>query len=204
MEAAVTHDTPLKKHATLRVPRTADLTGAAVTAVFLIAGCAARPLPPPTKRPPPPPTRDFALLSSLGEESGLKITAVDNIPLEQLAASGRRPANAPAGLHSGMGVWLTPGIHLIHVQYARNIASGISFTQGNLRVAVAPGHTYIVRPGATSDFGAVSFALIDHGTAFPIRCLPWHIGQTTALDARGRRTEFSVVDVLACREYSPP
>lgn len=185
-----------------RLAGIALLTGAAV----LLAGCAApRAAPPVLKRspPPPPPTaRDFALLSTLGEESGIKVTAIDNIPLAQwsAAAAGRR---APAALPSSLGVWLAPGTHLIHVQYARNIESGISFTQGNLRVSVAAGRTYIVRPFVTTDFGQVSFSLIDHGSAFPQRCLPGALSQATPLDARGRRSEFGFVDIVACREYRP-
>lgn len=169
-------------------------------AALLLAGCVAPLPPPPPKRPYVPTARDLALLSSLGEESGIKVTAVDGVALDKV---GRRPANAPAGMNHNLGVWLSPGVHLIHVKFARNIASGISFAQGNLRVSVAAGRTYIVRPYVTTDFGEVSFSLIDHGTAFPLRCLPHSINQTRPKDARGRRAPFAAADILACRERAP-
>lgn len=152
----------------------------------------------------PDDTRPRAAVEPLGDESGIKVTAVDGVPLDKLGATGGRPANAPVGMHSNMGVWLSPGFHLVHVRFARNTASGISFTQGNLRVAVAAGRTYIVRPVVTSDFGEVSFTLIDHGATFPIPCLPWSISQTRPTDGRGRRARFTPADILACRDRSSP
>ncbi len=147
-------------------------------------------------------TRDLALLSTLGDESGIKITAVNHQPLSAPGPALARPDDAPAGLHSGLGVWLRPGVHLIHVQYARNIESGISFTQGHVRVAVTAGHTYIVRPHATADFGEVSFTLIDHGRSFPLRCLPARLGELQPRDARGHRRPFTQEDLRRCRESS--
>ena len=145
-------------------------------------------------------TRDLALLSTLGDESGIKITAVNYQPLSAPGPALAHPADAPAGLHSGLGVWLRPGVHLIHVQYARNIESGISFTQGNVRVSVAANRTYIVRPLVSSDFGAVSFALIDHGSNFPLHCLPARVGEAQARDTRGHRIGFTQEDLRRCRE----
>lgn len=143
-------------------------------------------------------TRDLALLSTLGDEFGIKITSVDHQPLAAPGPALARPIDAPPGLHHGLGVWLRPGIHLIHVQYARNIESGISFTQGKLRVAVAAGRTYVVRPFASSDFGEVSFALIDHGRGFPLHCLPAVLVNAQPLDARGHRLPFTQADLHRC------
>ncbi|MGQ0619808.1 MAG: hypothetical protein ACT4QA_07820 [Panacagrimonas sp.] len=145
-------------------------------------------------------TRDLALLSSLGDEPGLKITVVDDVPFDQGSPVGRQPSDEPAGMNSSLGVWLIPGFHLIHVQYVRNIEAGISFTQGDVPFRVLAGHTYMVRPVITTDFGKVSFTVIDYGVSFPIACLPASINKTKQPDAKGKRAKFTRDDILACRK----
>lgn len=178
-----------------------------VAALLLLAGCVTS--PPQQQRHPQRPrietTRDLALLSSLGDESGVKVTSIDGVPFDggNGGRMGRHPRDPPVGMNSSMGVWLSPGFHLLQVQDVRNVEGGISFTRGDIPVRVSAGHTYIVQPVLAPDFGKVSFSVIDHGASFPIGCLPWSIGMTKPPDASGKRARFTRADILACRERTP-
>ena len=158
------------------------------------------------KRPAPPSpraesVRELALLSILGDEPGIKVTAVDGIPLGQGKQVGRKPVNAPPSLISGAGIWLSPGVHLLHVQYARNIGAGISFVQGNIRVTLEAGHTYLVHPSVKSDFGKVAFSLADYGNSFPVTCLPSSISAASQAGANGKPVKkVTRANIRACQQ----
>lgn len=143
--------------------------------------------------------RELALLSLVGDEPQVKVTAVDGVQLKGNRV-GRFPADAPPGMNTNAGVWLSPGLHVVHVQYIRNISSGVSFTQGDVSIHVLAGHTYIVHPSVASDFGKVSLSVLDYGTGFPVRCLPWNIGMAKPVGANGKRAKFVRADILACRQ----
>lgn len=169
-----------------------------------LSGCAASWPSPERPAPPPPPPRGVALLSTLGDESGLRVTAVEGLraapPLRAGSAPADGPVDAPAAIDARMGFWLVPGQHVIRVQYVRNIESGISLAQTDLPITVRAGRTYILRPLVGSDFGKVGFTLIDHGPAFPVRCLPWSISDRRIPDARGERAPYGRADIEACRQ----
>lgn len=182
------------------VARLSAAAAVAGGALFLLAGCITRPQQPSRVET----MRDLALLSSLGDETGVKVISVDSIPLAKGGPVSRHPSDAPAGMNSSLGIWLSPGFHLIQVQYVRNIEGGISFTKGEVPLVASAGRTYIAHAAVASDFGQVSFTLIDHGASFPIGCLPWSISMAKPPDARGKRAGFTREDILACRKRTPP
>lgn len=162
---------------------------------LLLGGCAT-----PRKPSPIDTVRDLALVSVLGEETGVKIVAIDGVSLSAGARIGRRPIDAPPGVHDGIGVWLTPGLHLIQAQFVRDIEGGISFTKVELPVVLTAGRTYIPYAVASSARGQTAMALADHGARFPVNCLPAAINETRPRDARGRRAGYTRTDLIACRQ----
>ena len=162
---------------------------------LLLGGCGT-----PRKPAPIDTVRDLALVSILGEESGIKIVAIDGVMPSAGAPIGRRPTDAPPGVHGGIGVWLRPGSHLIQVQFVRDIEGGISFTKVELPVVLRAGRTYIPYALAASARGQTAMALADHGAHFPVDCLPATLNESRPRDALGRRTKFTRADILACRQ----
>lgn len=172
-----------------------------------MAGCASfEPLPAHTLRHRPSPVvqdpRGFALLSSLGVVPRLRVTHVDELAL----ASGRLTGpvqvggvTSPAAGSTELGVWLTPGFHVIRVEFIRNIEAGISFTRAELPIQVFAGHTYIVQPQVTTDYGRVSFSLADQGRAFPLHCLPGSVLSATRPGPDGIRSPYTDSDLQTCR-----
>ncbi|MGH8516018.1 MAG: hypothetical protein ACREUE_01025 [Panacagrimonas sp.] len=146
--------------------------------------------PPPLQRPPP------ALLSVLGDTPELRVTAVDNVPIQQIPERALlRDPRATTAKGSVVGVWLTPGAHLVHSQYVRNMEGGINLSQGNVRLVTAAGHTYLIHPIARSERAKGSFEIVDLGVSYPQVCLPGVLDNARRADS-GRR--FSRNDVQAC------
>lgn len=156
-----------------------------------VAAAETRPLRPPLARPQP------ALISIWGDTPELRVTAVDNVPIAQIPERALlRDPNATAEKFSVVGVWVTPGAHLVHSQFSRNMPDGINLSQGNVRVVVAAGHTYLIHPQLRTARGRASFEALDLGTGFPQVCLPGVIDNATRA-ATGRR--FSGEAVGECR-----
>lgn len=171
---------------------------------LLPSACAAPPAPAPRlkerpraavpSRPQPP-----ALLSYFGDEPTLKVTAVDNVPWEQLPESSLlKSPNAPAGRSAAIGAWIAPGARLVHSQFVQNIDGGVSFVQGNVRLTAISGHTYLMRPVISSNRGKVSFAAIDYGANFPQSCLPGAISRAKPAGAAVRGMRFTHDEITAC------
>ena len=146
--------------------------------------------PPVLERPPP------ALLSILGDTPELRVTAVDNVPIAQIPERALlRDPRATTEKGSVVGVWLTPGAHLVHSQFVRNMDDGINLSQGNVRLVAAPGHTYVIHPNVRSVRGKAAFEIVDQGTSYPQVCLPGVLdNERRALT--GER--FAPRDVAAC------
>ena len=182
-----------------------------------LTGCA--PFPPQASRgsfasrPPAFPRTasitDHGFVSVLADTPGATVITVNSFDLQDHHIAAWQPADARFGPTREAGIWLPPGRHVVEVQYVRDIATGVSLTRGQVPFAVKAGHTYIVRPQVRSDFGKVSFAVIDHGTDFPAQCLPWSIQQARrALAANGgvspgRPAGVTGADILACRQNRP-
>lgn len=166
----------------------------------LLSGCATQWEPPRSAsvRTPPAP-RGEALVSSYGEESGLKIVSVRGLQAPPQRQPGLGAVDAPAAVDTRMGFWLTPGRHVLSLQYVRNIATGISLMKADLPVTVQAGRTYVLRAVPTTDFGKSGFTLVDYGGNFPVRCLPWSIREAQVPDARGERRPFTRQHIDACR-----
>lgn len=165
-------------------------------ALAALAGCARSWTAPPAPRH----THELALVSSLGEEAGLKLTAVDGQRLDGASTAREQPVDVAQDFDPRMGLWLASGAYVLGVQYVRNIEAGISLTQADVPVRVRAGRTYLLRPQVTSDYAVASFTLADHGAAFPLRCLPWTLRQARLPDARGRRAPLSRADIESCRQ----
>ena len=146
---------------------------------------------PPLSRPPP------ALISIWGDTPELRVTAVDNVPIARIPERALlRDPNATAAKYSVVGVWVTPGAHLVHSQFTRNMPDGINLSQGNVRVVTAAGHTYLIHPQLRTTRGKAAFEIVDLGADFPQVCLPGVIDNTKRA-TRGQR--FSAEDIGACR-----
>lgn len=171
---------------------------------FLPSACAA-PAPTPQLKPERPraaaPARQQppALLSYFGDEPTLKVTAVDNVPWEQLPETSLLKApNGPAGRAGAIGAWIAPGARLVHSQFVQNINGGVSFVQGNVRLTAISGHTYLMRPVISSNRGKVSFSVIDYGANFPQACLPGAISLAKPAGASVRGMRFTHDEITAC------
>ncbi|MCC2658904.1 MAG: hypothetical protein K0Q76_4012 [Panacagrimonas sp.] len=159
--------------------------------VAISARAERRPRHPPVLERPPP-----ALLSVLGDTPELRVTAVDNVPIAQIPERALlRDPRATTEKGSIVGVWLTPGAHLVHSQFVRNMADGINLSQGNVRLVAAPGRTYMIHPNVRSVRGKAAFEIVDQGTAFPQVCLPGVLDNAQRAQ-NGER--FSPRDVGAC------
>jgi hypothetical protein len=164
--------------------------------VVAVAAAETRPARPPLSRPPP------ALISIWGDTPELRVTAVDNVPIAQIPERALlRDPNAIAAKYSVVGVWVTPGAHLLHSQFTRNMSDGINLSQGNVRVVTAAGHTYLISPQLRTLRGKAAFEIIDLGTRFPQVCLPGVIDNFKRA-ASGQR--FSGEDIGACRRGRVP
>ncbi len=185
------------------------VTGLAACLV-LLGACAATPVPrqklklhrPPPSPPPAVQHLPPATLSRFGDEPELKVSAVDNLPWEQLASGLLlRDPMAPGGDSSAIGVLLVPGVHLIHGKYVRNIEGGVTFVQGSLRLTAQPGHTYMMRPTAGSERGKVSFSMVDYGVAFPTVCLPGAINNALQPGQKPQqRARFTHDQITRCAQ----
>lgn len=174
--------------------------GALAGIAILLAGCAA-----PAPQAHSKSMHDLALLPGLGDEPGAKVSHIDGVALDGGHGTvGLHPSDEPSGMNSSIGVWLSPGRHLIKAQYVRNIVGGISFARGDVSVTLAAGHTYMVHPIVDSDFAKVYFSVVDYGKSFPIRCLPWSISIAKQSNESVKRVRFTHADILACRERSSP
>lgn len=167
--------------------------------MLALAGCAAR-LPPP---PPQDTVRDLALLSVLGEQSGVRVIAVNGRSLASGLPVGRKPLDEPVGIDPGAALWLAPGFHRIELQFVRDIDGGISFTKVEVPATLAAGRIYIARPLDAAQRGAVAFSLVDYGGSYPLECLPWSVHASRARDSQGRRQPFTRADLLDCQAQSP-
>jgi hypothetical protein len=146
--------------------------------------------PPVLERPPP------ALLSVLGDTPELRVTAVDNVPIAQIPERALlRDPRATTEKGSVVGVWLTPGAHLVHSQFVRNMEDGINLSQGNVRLVAAPGHTYMIHPNVRTVRGKAAFEILDRGTSFPQACLPGVLDNERRAQTGGR---FAPRDIAAC------
>lgn len=164
----------------------------------LLAGCAAGPVLQRTF-PDPPPRLAPALFAFLGDEPGLTVSTVDGVPWQRLAdVSVLRDPNVPIGKYRDLGVWLAPGLHVVHAKYFRNIVGGVTFVQGDLRVNARSGHTYMIRPSFASENGKVSFTVIDYGMAFPQACLPGAISNAKQLGQGIRYERFAHDEIVRC------
>lgn len=167
---------------------------ACVGACYVAVTSAAQPRPqrpPPLERPPP------ALLSILGDTPELRVTAVDNVPIAQIPERALlRDPRATTAKGSVVGVWLTPGAHLVHSQFVSNMEGGINLSQGNVRLVAAAGHTYLIHPSVRSERAKASFQIVDQGTSFPQVCLPGVLDNARRAETGAR---FSRNDFLACQ-----
>lgn len=166
---------------------------ACVGACYVAVTSAAQPRPerpPPLQRPPP------ALLSVLGDTPELRVTAVDNVPIQQIPERALlRDPRATTAKGSVVGVWLTPGAHLVHSQYVRNMDNGINLSQGNVRLVAVAGHTYFIHPTSRSERAKASFSIVDQGPSFPQVCLPGVLDNARRAESGAR---FSHNDIGAC------
>lgn len=169
------------------------LLGAGVAVLSAGAASAAtrKPERPPVLQRPPP-----ALLSVLGDTPELRVTAVDNVPLAQIPDRALlRDPRATTERGSVVGVWLTPGAHLVHSQFVSNMADGINLSQGNVRLVAVAGHTYFIHPNIRSERAKASFDIVDQGTSFPQVCLPGVLDNAERARTGAR---FSRQDIAAC------
>lgn len=156
-----------------------------------VAAADPRPERPPLSRPQP------ALISIWGDTPELRVTAVDNVPIAQIPERALlRDPNATAAKYSVVGVWVTPGAHLVHSQFTRNMPDGINLSQGSVRVVTAAGHTYLIHPRLRTSRGKAAFEIVDLGPRFPQVCLPGVIDNFKR-ETSGQR--FSAQDIGACR-----
>ena len=180
----------------IRITIVCALTIAALT----LAGCGL--LTHPQQRRPET-TRNLALLSTWGDEYGVKILSVDGVEVSEGRQVGRQPIDLPPGMNNSLGIWLTPGSHWLEVQYVRNIETGISFTRGQVPFTVAAGHTYMVRPTLAPDRGTISFSVISYGMSFPRDCLPRSIHLAKQPNSMGQRPAFKREEIQTCRTSMP-
>jgi hypothetical protein len=159
--------------------------------IAISVAAAPRPQRPPVLQRPPP-----ALLSVLGDTPELRVTAVDNVPIKQIPERVLlRDPRATTERGSVVGVWLTPGAHLVHSQFVSNMADGINLSQGNVRLVALAGHTYFIHPRIRSERAKASFEIVDRGTSFPQVCLPGVLDNEHRAESGGR---FSRQDIEAC------
>lgn len=202
----------LESRSTRRDPIARSTVAAGSLCVLLLVGTglsACAPFPPQPSRglpqAPPAPVAsisNYGFLSTLADTPGAMVVSVNGFDLQDRHVAAWQPGDAPGGLSRDAGIWLPPGQHVVEIEYVRDIAAGISLTRGQVPFQVAPGRTYIVRPQVRSDFGKVSFTVIDHGTGFPPSCLPWTLLQSRPRDARGSRAGVRGAEVLACRHQA--
>lgn len=132
----------------------------------------------------------------LGDSPELRVTAVDNVLIQQIPERALlRDPRATTAKGSVVGVWLTPGAHLVHSQFVRNMDDGINLSQGNVRLVAAAGHTYFIRPNLRSERAKASFEIRDQGPSFPQVCLPGVLDNDRRASSGAR---FSREDIAAC------
>jgi hypothetical protein len=138
-----------------------------------------------------------ALVSVLGDTPELRVTAVDNVPVARIPPRALlRDPNAATARAGVVGVWVTPGPHLVHSQFARNMPDGVNLSQGNVRLVAEAGHSYLIHPRVRTPRGKAAFEIVDLGVDYPQACLPGVL-DNVALARSGRR--FTRDELASCR-----